>query len=1445
LFEIGMWNAAPAPYYAFRMVGFPGLTLPPSSVNGWVAFTNMVDDIGSPIANIGIGNEGWLRYRVEFSETQATIQLDLNRDGNINGSAVVPYTSLFAGGFENLRIGSPSAVASAGGGVVFDNIELSLVDLPNPTVVQTRFNPATGHFYHLIRAEQAAEGVTWSQAEALANSLGGHLVTINDQVEQDWITNNFPGSGVNDFYVWTGLNDRNSEGNYVWSSGEPATYTNWYPGEPNGLLGENYVHMYNFANGNFGWNDYSDSATFTVGNSVYPMSAIAETDVLQITGSLDEGGVNSHDVLSLPPGTPYYAYIDNTTGLGSPDTMLQALDALGNEVAFDDDSSVFGNGLGAGFGSTVGADGTIRLNVTGYPDFDFVGDHDEIGDYTLSIRVGNGDPADSNVFPTDLFGELETHYLRDSSSFPATLFISVGNDGEGATSFSVVHLPDGELVDPQTAVNMAIGPGLKRRFFPVAELPTDLPSGRYTSTVEVRNELNNDDPSELLELAVEIYDPPVLTDNSGGTIQVGVNPNLAIANAPAGPHPGALRAGALVTDVTVSGRGFGVQGFGLGTFIAPGEQHAASATFDRFGQLSGLHTGTISVDFEMTSSPFDFLNGEEPVPSANWNVEYTLDTINSDSAIVDLFGTFDNRIGVNNENTAATLVDGAASATQTINMQFVASPGDGFSTIPQLATDVVDLQFSAPGDPHVLQFTYAEENIPTALNENDLRLIFFDGDDWRFAVNGNSDGGAGSSFFAGSYDDYLASINGGAPALSTFGLDTVANQLWAVLDHASPFAAGSIFPAPHEWITGDSGNWSAAASWNSGVIPDSARTRVLFGNTATAATTVTVNTNITLREIAFDNSQFSYTLAGDGLHNITLADNALINVLAGTHSISAPLVGSSSLLKSGPGTLVLSGNNTYTGTTFVTGGRLLINGSQGGGGAHVVSPGATLGGNGTIEGTVQVDGRLAPGNSPGILTIDGDYIQSSSGTLEIEVGGLVPGAGHDQVVVSGNASLAGQLDVPIFGNFVPLENQEITFLTANTIEGQFTSITSPNLASVNSNLAMKVSYNDPQSVRLQFVAASRDIQFVTQEAEASWTGFETWTNGQEPDTTNIVTVNNVSSGAQQVNVTHGTAMVHQLNVVGQTNPITLSIQNGSTFSATTGVTIENKAVVELVDQSSLVSTQVQVQPGGALSGNGTVVGNLVVGATAAPAEAQLSPGLPANPAGHLDVQGNYEQGAAGKLAIDVQGDAAGQFDTMAVSGEAKLGGTLVVDASGFELVTPGEPIPIIQADSLAENAIFQDVRTVGNNDIYFAPIYSTEAGGALGGDLASGSNVGNCPVGAACVAGFFKGDMNRNGMFDPGDVQKFALALTKPDDYFGEFGIFGNESGNIDNLGDGLDFDDIDDFARLPIPGASTAAIAAAIHAHIYSIPEPASVMLVLFGSCVMVARRVQRRPRY
>jgi fibronectin-binding autotransporter adhesin len=120
-----------------------------------------------------------------------------------------------------------------------------------------------------------------------------------------------------------------------------------------------------------------------------------------------------------------------------------------------------------------------------------------------------------------------------------------------------------------------------------------------------------------------------------------------------------------------------------------------------------------------------------------------------------------------------------------------------------------------------------------------------------------------------------------------------------------------------------------------------------------------------------------------------------------------------SLEKVGTGKLTLTGTNTYTGGTTVTAGTLAVNGSIQG--PTEVKSGATLKGTGTIYGTVTVDagGIFSPGNSPGTITVQGLALNDTS-VLDFELG-----ATSDKIIVQGNLTLDGILNITDAGGFSP------------------------------------------------------------------------------------------------------------------------------------------------------------------------------------------------------------------------------------------------------------------------------------------------------------------------------------------------------------------------------------------------------------------------------------------
>jgi hypothetical protein len=178
-----------------------------------------------------------------------------------------------------------AALLLALGGVAVAPVTAAGID-----VGQWLFNPTTKNHY------MQTEPMAWADAEAYAVSLGGHLVTINDQAEQDWLEATFDQPEL-----WIGFSDLALEGTWVWSSGEPVTYTNWSSGEPNDNEGSEDAAVMNWLHAEWpgpdpqplGWNDLPPSGL---------LGAVIEVPAGTI---LKTNGATTHYTFWWPGATTY------------------------------------------------------------------------------------------------------------------------------------------------------------------------------------------------------------------------------------------------------------------------------------------------------------------------------------------------------------------------------------------------------------------------------------------------------------------------------------------------------------------------------------------------------------------------------------------------------------------------------------------------------------------------------------------------------------------------------------------------------------------------------------------------------------------------------------------------------------------------------------------------------------------------------------------------------------------------------------------------------------------------------------------------------------------------------------------------------------------------------------------------------------------------------------
>jgi autotransporter-associated beta strand protein len=165
-------------------------------------------------------------------------------------------------------------------------------------------------------------------------------------------------------------------------------------------------------------------------------------------------------------------------------------------------------------------------------------------------------------------------------------------------------------------------------------------------------------------------------------------------------------------------------------------------------------------------------------------------------------------------------------------------------------------------------------------------------------------------------------------------------------------------------------------------------------------------------------------------------------------AVSAKLGGTGALTKTGNGTLTLTGENAYTGTTAVNVGKLLVNNTSGSGtgtGTVSVANAAILGGTGTISGSVTISagGTLTPGASIESLTM-GAMSMGDGSIFEFEYNAtLDAGVAADLLSVKGNLDLGGiggtvTLDLKDLGSTSFVENTTLSLIQyTGTLEGGF------------------------------------------------------------------------------------------------------------------------------------------------------------------------------------------------------------------------------------------------------------------------------------------------------------------------------------------------------------------------------------------------------------------------
>jgi hypothetical protein len=138
-----------------------------------------------------------------------------------------------------------------------------------------------------------------------------------------------------------------------------------------------------------------------------------------------------------------------------------------------------------------------------------------------------------------------------------------------------------------------------------------------------------------------------------------------------------------------------------------------------------------------------------------------------------------------------------------------------------------------------------------------------------------------------------------------------------------------------------------------------------------------------------------------------------------------------------------AGQVSFEGGFTQTAGRTHLNGGSVASLSPLEFKGGIVSGTGDVFAEVHNRGEINPGASFGALTIHGPCVQS--GTLNIELGGLIPGTTHDRLEVTGLATLGGALNVCLAPGYRPQEGDAFPVVTFGSRSGSFAGLGGLNL----------------------------------------------------------------------------------------------------------------------------------------------------------------------------------------------------------------------------------------------------------------------------------------------------------------------------------------------------------------------------------------------------------------
>lgn len=438
--------------------------------------------------------------------------------------------------------------------------------------------------------------------------------------------------------------------------------------------------------------------------------------------------------------------------------------------------------------------------------------------------------------------------------------------------------------------------------------------------------------------------------------------------------------------------------------------------------------------------------------------------------------------------------------------------------------------------------------------------------------------GATTSMFSGTYNvtgpNSLTRVQGNvtfnsASTINVSALEMLSGSIAGTADIA--VLGGSSFDSLwHGGTISGSGALTLAggtiSDWSAVVGPIALDGRTISNGgtinyTSTGNTLTILNGGSVANAGLFDVQSDTAVLSGAGGPNTFVNSGTFRKSVATGVTSFGPVFTNSNVVDLTTGTVDFDGGFTQSaGATTLNGGDM--------GGSLVTLNGGTLAGNGTVGADVINGATIQPGNSPGAITIGGDYTQLSAGTLDIELLGTTPATQYDQLNVTGTATLDGALDVALIGGYIPSGGETYDVLTFASKSADFAVKNLPTFPLGGTIVASYVPAASPTKLQLAAVVTQADVG-VSQTTSgpalhnANVTFTVTVTNNG-PSTATGVTLNDTFSNAtfSSANSTIGSCagtgpITCNIGVLaaGQSAVVTIALQ------ATTVGTINNTAGV--------------------------------------------------------------------------------------------------------------------------------------------------------------------------------------------------------------------------------------------------------------------------------------------